>query len=141
MKKDLELQLQKKYPKILKDLYGDEMKTCMAFGLECGDGWYALLDQCMAKIQLFCDLCSKNGREVQLVAAQIKAKYATLRFYVDIYGANELEQEILYDIVDKAERLSDNTCEVCGKHGKTYAKGWHVTLCYEHALESGKLEK
>jgi hypothetical protein len=132
MDEKLELQLVEKYPKILKDYKGDPMLTCLSWGFENGNGWYDLLDKCMEKMQYFCDLCSKDGREVQVVAAQIKSKFATLRFYVDIYDANELETSIIYGFIDDAERKSARTCEVCGKDGKLRASGWHTTLCEEH---------
>lgn len=132
MNGDLELQLVIKYPKILKDFGGDPMQTCMAWGIDTGDGWYDLLDKCMEKIQYFCDLCSTGENQVQVVAAQIKSKFATLRFYVDIYGADELQSSILYGFIDDAERKSARTCEVCGKDGKLHSRGWHTTLCAEH---------
>jgi hypothetical protein len=44
MKNELELELVKKYPELLKDFGGDPKKTCMAWGLECGDGWYKIID-------------------------------------------------------------------------------------------------
>jgi hypothetical protein len=135
MKEELELELVKKYPKILKDYNGDEMATCMAFGIETRDGWYKLLDECMEKIQYFCDLCSKDGREVQAVAAQIKSKFATLRFYIDIYEATPLEQKIIYEFIDIAERKSEITCEICGERGKINRTGWHMTLCPEHTKD------
>ena len=57
MKYETELELVKKYPKILRDYRGDPMQTCMAFGIETdGDGWNDLLDKCMEKLQYFCDL-------------------------------------------------------------------------------------
>jgi hypothetical protein len=135
MNENLELKLQKKYPKILRDLYKSEYETCMAWGIECRDGWYDLLDEGMAKIQELCDSFSKDGREVQLVAAQIKSKFATLRFYVDIYDATKEETNALYKIVDEMEQKSSITCEICGEKGKLYPKGWHSTLCEEHAAQ------
>jgi len=136
MKQELELELVKKYPKILKDFGGDPMQTCMAWGIETGNGWYQLLDEAMSKIQYFCDLCSKDGREVQLVASQIKTKFGSLRFYTDIFGANEIEEKILNDFVDKAERKSYASCEVCGASARTDRSSfWIQTVCEEHKKE------
>ncbi len=110
----------------------------MAWGMECSDGWYKLLDDCMKKMQYFCDLCSKDDREVQVVAAQIKEKYGTLRFYVDVYGANDVEDSIIDDIVREAEYQSERTCEVTGKDGSMCKKGgWYRTLSYEEARRCG----
>ena len=137
MNENIELKLVEKYPKILKDYRGDMMQTCMAFCIETGDGWYDLLDKCMEKIQYFCDLCSKDGREVQVVAAQIKSKFGSLRFYTDIYGATELETKIIYDFVNIAESRSNTSCEVCGDLAtRKRANGWFSCLCEEHSKEN-----
>jgi hypothetical protein len=134
MKKELELELVKKYPKILRDYRGDMMQTCMAWGMECDDGWYELLDKCMEKLQYFCDLCSKDSREVQVVASQIKEKYGTLRFYTSVYGADRIEDDIIDDIINQTEGRSARTCEVSGEHGEPcHIGGWYKTLCYEEA--------
>lgn len=138
MNHDLELQLYKKYPKILQDCGKSPMESCMSFWMECDDGWYELLDKCMEKLQYFCDICSKDGREVQVVANQIKEKYSTLRFYVSVYGASSIENDIVDDIISEAERKSSYTCEITGKHGEPCKKGgWYKTLCYEEARKLG----
>lgn len=136
MKEELELELVNKYPKILKDYMGDPMTTCMAYGFEMNDGWYKILDECMEKIQYFCDLCSKDDREVQVVATQIKSKFAELRFYVDIYNATPLEENIIYNFIDIAEKKSQTTCEVCGERGKVDTKGWWTVLCDMHSKKN-----
>jgi hypothetical protein len=56
-------------------------------------------------------------------ASQVKEKFGTLRFYVH----NETKE--ISDIIDKAEALSEETCELCGQTGKLIAKGWCRTLC------------
>lgn len=139
MKEELELELVKKYPKILRDYKGDPMQTCMAWGVDTdGDGWYKLLDKCMEKLQYFCDLCSKNGEEVQVVANQIKSKYATLSFYTSVYGGDNIQNDIIDDIISEAEAKSARTCEVTGEHGEPCKKGgWYRTLCYEQARKDG----
>jgi hypothetical protein len=138
MKSELELKLVKKYPKILRDYKGDMMQTCMAWGMECDDGWYNLLDKCMEKLQYFCDACSIHGNEVQVVASQIKEKYGTLSFYTSVYGANGIESDIIDDIIAVAERDSAHTCEVTGNHGEACKRGgWYRTLSYEQARKDG----
>ena len=138
MKEELQLELVKKYPKILKHFRGDPKHTCMAWGFEVEDGWYKLLDECMEKMQYFCDLCSKNGREVQVVADQIKEKYGDLRFYVSVYGADKIEDDIIDDIIYETERKSRNTCEVTGENGVLCKRGgWFKILCREEARKHG----
>lgn len=145
MKEELELKLVAKYPKILKDYKGDMMQTCMAWGLETGDGWYDLLDECMGKMQLICDLASTPENRVQVVAEQIKSKFGTLRFYYRVEGLENLDPEkskiiwnIISDIENKADSMSGRTCEICGKHGKTEGNGWVTTLCEEHSKKQHK---
>jgi hypothetical protein len=139
MKTELELELVKKYPKILKDYKGDPMQTCMSFGIEADSGWYNLLDKCMEKLQYFCDLCFyKSGVEVQVVANQIKEKLGTLAFYTSVYGADSIQNDIIDDIINVAERKSAYTCEVTGERGEICKKGgWYRTLCYEQARKDG----
>lgn len=51
MKKELELQLKKEFPNLYSDLYGDCRTTCMAWGFECGDGWFQLLYDLSSKLE------------------------------------------------------------------------------------------
>jgi hypothetical protein len=134
MKEELELELVKKYPKILRDYKGDPMATCMSWGIDTETGWNDLLDKCMKKLQYFCDLCSKEGRNVQVVATQIKSKMATLCFYFTVEGGTNIDWDIVDDIISEAERKSERTCEVSGEHGELCSKGgWYKTLSYEQA--------
>lgn len=139
MEENLQLKLVEKYPKILRDFRGDPMETCMAWGIETdGNGWYDLLDKCMEKLQYFCDLCSKDGKVVEVVANQVKSKYGTLRFYYTTEGANDIERSIIGNIVSNSENRSAYICEVTGKDGESCVKwGWYKTLCYEEARKQG----
>jgi hypothetical protein len=139
MTNELEIELVKKYPKILRDYKGDPMQTCMAWGMECDDGWYKLLDRCMEKLQYFCDLCFyRSGEEVQVVANQIKEKYGTLSFYYSGEGGSRIEWDIIDDIISESERHSAQTCEESGEHGcLCHRGGWYKTLCYEEARKLG----
>ena len=55
MNKENQDKLFEKYPKIFrqKDLSMDQ--TCMCWGIECGDGWYPILDALCAEIQIRCN--------------------------------------------------------------------------------------
>jgi hypothetical protein len=138
MDKELELKLVEKYPKILRDYTGDPMKTCMAWGIETEEGWKVLLDNCMHKLQYFCNLCSKDGREVQVVATTIKEKFGTLSFYFTVEGGTSDDWDIIDDIISEAERKSAQICEVSGEYGVLCKRsGWYKTLCYEEARKLG----
>ena len=51
MNKLLDEYLCKKYPKIFRDRHAPMTQTCLCWGLECGDGWFFLLDSLCSNIQ------------------------------------------------------------------------------------------
>jgi len=55
----------------------------------------------------------------------LKEKYGTLRLYIN-YGSPEL-----YNIINKYESLSWNTCINCGKPATHISKGWISPFCEE----------
>lgn len=62
----------------------------------------------------------------QLVAEQVKEKFAGLRFYSrggDAY---------CHGAISMAEAISLRTCEECGAPGKVGGQGWIKTLCDTH---------
>lgn len=65
----------------------------------------------------------------QVVAAQIKEKFGTLRFYVS--GGDEAT----LGMIQMAEAMSARTCEQCGAPGHTGGRGWIRTLCDRHRAE------
>src|SRR3990172_2708662 len=72
----LEAALYKKYPKIFRQRKLPMTETCMCWGISCGDGWYKIIDDLCADIQVFCD-----QNKCQIEATQVKEKFGTLRFY------------------------------------------------------------
>ncbi len=129
MKPELQNKLQEKYPDILPGMWGDPRKTGMAFGIECGDGWYDILDELMGKIK-------EVDPEGKTAATQIKEKFGSLRFYYFYEGENHDE---VNDLIVAAEAKSEGTCENCGKPGRMRShNSWVVTLC--DGCESGRKE-
>lgn len=63
--------------------------------------------------------------EWQVEATQIKEKFGGLRFYIN--GGDDY----IYGMIDLAEHMSYNTCEICGdtKTVKLRGKGWLFTRC------------
>ena len=58
---------------------------------------------------------------------QVKEKFGGLRFYIN-GGSDEI-----YNKITEAEKLSHETCELCGKKGELRTKiRWFTTLCDEH---------
>lgn len=50
MRKELDEALCAKYPEIFRDRHGDPRQTAMVFGLDCGDGWYNIINALCAVI-------------------------------------------------------------------------------------------
>lgn len=132
MNKDLEKTLLERYPKIL--LSSNERNLVAMFGIDCGDGWYNIIDTLCSSIQNEIDYHngegfysayeSKQPKMEQVVAAQIKEKFGGLRFYTDGSLTDRMRGMIFL-----AEALSSVTCERCGGPGKNQSKGWVYTMC------------
>jgi hypothetical protein len=122
MKWELEEKLFNRYPKIFAQHALPMTETAMNWGIECGDGWYALIYTLCAQLQHWTD---KNGAP-QVEATQVKEKYGGLRFYVA--SANDIQQ----GMIEMAEAMSDRLCEVCGRPGEQIDAGWLVTRCEAH---------
>jgi len=94
--------------------------------LECGSGWFKLIDRLLYDID-------KVGKETgkTVTVSQIKEKFGGLRIYL-----SKRDKEI-QDLIDVAEEISFHTCEQCGKYGKLRFGDIMKTLCDEHAKEWG----
>lgn len=133
MNKHLEKALVKKYPKLFKNMYGDPKKTCMAWGCDCGDGWYFLLNTLCLAIQDHTNQQNKwvkmkiPGEEPvkQTIFRQVKEKFGALRIYSE--GGDAYTRAI----TAFTEILSIFTCENCGKMDQTIGRtqGWIQSLC------------
>jgi hypothetical protein len=145
MKPELQKQLFEKYPKLFgqKDL--PMTQTCMCWGIDCGDGWYWLIDRLCSAVQQYCDSQNEGIRirnearergeeylkgtepeeEWQVEATQVKEKYGSLRFYTS-HGDDET-----YGMIRLAESMSHYICESCGslENVETRSTGWIFTLC------------
>lgn len=130
MNEKLQNDLVKTYPKIFKNV---------GFGIECNDGWYDLLDTLCYTMQQHCDVANTryiietdkyqfvvegDPEYVQVVAAQVKEKLGTLRFYAD--GVDNATE----GMIQMAEAMSSRICELCGNPAKTSRdSGWLHTTC------------
>ena len=130
MNEKLQNDLVKAYPKIFKNV---------DFGIECNDGWYDLLDTLCYTMQRHCDVANTryiietdkyqfvvegDPEYVQVVAAQVKEKLGTLRFYAD--GVDNATE----GMIQMAEAMSGRVCELCGSPAKTSrGSGWFHTTC------------
>jgi len=104
----------------------EEIVLPIQFGVECGDGWFMLLEQLMRSIESHLNPENTWPRKerIPLQIDQIKEKFGGLRFYYH-GGDNEVR-----GMVNFAERLSYSICEQCGStKNVTQTKGWIITLC------------
>jgi hypothetical protein len=169
MKRELDSQLCEKYPLIFKDRNADMRTTAMCWGLECGDGWYNIID-------VLCGLLTSDYRQAksrydsikdkvgqvanewskkivtqeQIDEAKAKFDEETLKVPVAVqvkekFGGLRFYVQAAtdkhYQYISFAESMSYRTCEECGAPGKTYTDGWHTTLCDIHAAMAGKEEE
>jgi len=125
VKEELQERLFKKYPKIFRQKDLPMTETAMCWGIDCGDGWFWLIDKLCEYLQFQTD---ENGWP-QVEAVQVKEKFGGLRFYIGS-GSSEI-----FEVISFAESLSESICEDCGSIrdvGQTEG-GWVWTLCAECA--------
>ena len=107
----------------------------MAFGFECGPGWYDLIEELCDKISVLLDtkypefkteIEEEDRYQGQFQVTQVKEKFGTLRFYVST------APDEVFDLIDEAEKKSAITCEHCGNPGSMREHHmWLSTLCDE----------
>ena len=107
-----------KYPNLFINVDKSPTESLMCFGLECGEGWFNLIDETCSEIQK-----TLNGRKLKFT--QIKEKYGGLRIYTNYYI------EDIDNILDEAEDKSFEICEECGskENVKITETGWIYTRC------------
>jgi hypothetical protein len=98
MKPELEKILLEKYPKIFVDSNKSSRESAMAWGCECGDGWFDIIDRlCQTLSNLYTSAIPVGSEGYMVVdapavvATQIKEKFGTLRFYYRL----DVKKEIL----------------------------------------------
>lgn len=101
------------------------------FGVECGKGWYKLLQPIFDYVENYNKDKDENH---QIKFTQIKEKWGTLRVYVN-FGTDEL-----FKLIDEAEDKSENTCEICGTQKNVGMKinGWYTTMCLDCIIKEAK---
>ena len=169
MRRELDEQLCAKYPLIFKDRNADMRTTAMCWGLECGDGWYNIIDvlcglltsdyrQAQSRYESIKDLVDqprwqgsdKIVTQEQIDEAKVKLDEETLKVPVAVqvkekFGGLRFYVQAAtdkhYQFISFAEVMSYRTCEECGAPGKTYTDGWHRTMCDIHAAMNGRTEE
>lgn len=123
MDRKLEKSLLERYPSFFPNIYGNPVKTSLAFGLECDNGWFSIVEELCEKIASLGDI----GFEF----TQIKEKWGLLRVYYIFRAENEhWDWDKIDKLIDIAETKSKHTCEHCGSNDDvSQTNGWIKTLC------------
>lgn len=122
-------ELVRRYPDIFAQRHLTVQQSCMAWGFECGDGWFSIIDTLCRVVM---DHATATGQPVP-EAAQVKEKFGTLRVYWS--GAAD---DFVTGATWMGEAMSERTCELTGRPGQlTKRGGWYQTLCEEKAVELG----
>ena len=130
MNEQLEKYLIEQYPLIFRDHDGDPKKTAMCWGIECGDGWFWIIDALCANINNSSEHLARTGEDiVSPVASQVKEKFGALRFYID--GGLQGIATDTFSMINMAESMSTRTCENCGCPGSTTHGAWSRTECVD----------
>jgi len=137
MKADLQQKLYDAYPKLYHQRDLSMMETCMCWGIECGDGWYGIVNDLSRALEWL-----NNNTPTLVEAVQVKEKFGQLRFYTSITRCDDdFPDNIVWHLCDYAEVRSGHVCELCGKPGKLYSEGWYVTRCNECYEEDRRGDK
>jgi hypothetical protein len=112
----------------------------IAYGCQCDDGWYFLLDELCSEIE-------KIDKDKTVKVVQVKEKLGGLRFYtssdgpvIDVlnnaktFNLVRNEPNKIQALVSKYEEMSYKICEVCGDQGRLCKTngGYLKTVCIEH---------
>jgi hypothetical protein len=99
-------------------MYSNKPKITSCDFFDVQVGWYPLIKNLIDELITL-------GWDKQVT--QVKEKFGGLRFYIN-GGSDEM-----YNKITEAEKLSHETCELCGKKGELRTKiRWFTTLCDEH---------
>ena len=114
----------------------DDMGPYDEWGIECGDGWFALIDRlcqaCEREIEGLIALGISNERWPRV--AQIKEKMGSLRFRITGPVSDSLQEQ-----KTRAELESLSVCEQCAAPGMLRDGRWRHTYCDRcHAEEEAR---
>lgn len=143
MKLELQAELLRRYPKFFRksgkrlvdaemgpdgeERLRDDMAPFDERGVECGDGWFALIDRVCRACEDEIDVLASQGvtKEHWPRVAQIKEKFGSLRLYIKGHVPDEVREEILPAARCESRRI----CAQCGTPRKPWQIGSPRTLC------------
>ncbi len=162
MRKELDDYLVKRYPQLFKERNASRRESCMAYGFQCGDGWFNLLNMLcesinnhiknlkrnndfnqkqldlalVGKLDEMHDWMRKSYEEGNLVIQEIpevSVVEVKEKFGLLRFSVTGADDSIR-GMISMANSMSSNICEECGKPGKlsSTTTGWIRVLCNEH---------
>jgi hypothetical protein len=78
------------------------------------------------------DAYFNSGRETEITILQCKEKFGALLVHYSDPEFNAVG--FLDSIIEKYERLSEHTCEICGAEGKMVSEGYWLMVRCEDCL-------
>ena len=152
-----------KYPKLFRQKHLTEFESCMHWGLQCDSGWFKIIDMACKAIQGKSIHLKRDFKYIThkpiVEFTQIKEKFGQLVIDFNIEPIPEefindttIDQTSLqksydrikyeiYGIIDLAELIASETCEICSQEGILHSRNyWVKTLCNKCA-ESNNYEK
>lgn len=162
MSPELDAKLCEKYPLIFARRRNDPSETLMCWGLECGDGWYDLIDALCGNIQGHINSVTEsrkwalehnrkikedptyvglNGKPYELRTPPCPVPQVVAQQVKEKFGTLRFYcdggDDATHGMISLAESMSGMLCEECGNRGKTRGGGWIRTLCDQHHVKLG----
>lgn len=103
MRTELDKQLVEKYPLIFKDRNADMRTTAMCWGLECGDGWYNIIDT-------LCGLLTSEYRSAESQYGYIAGKLGQPKYGFKADGSPSGDI-VTQEMIDKAKEKMDEAAK------------------------------
>jgi hypothetical protein len=128
---DLELQatLFKQYPRFFRRTrQRDSNAPLDHWGIECGDGWYAIITELSRLYEEHINELLESGvaKRSWPRCIQVKEKFGGLRVYVSNAARRPTD---LIEATERAESAAISTCEKCGRPGIRQPSGYMRVAC------------
>ena len=138
MRIELQTELLRRYPKSFREPDAEQLASAFdTWGVECGDGWFALIDRLAGDCERDIEALILQGVPVKLWprVTQIKEKTGSLRFRVYKPAPTG---EPLGKILTLGEEESRYICAQCGVVKKSDLDGSVHALCCKCATKSAE---
>jgi hypothetical protein len=138
MSPELQNKLYEKYPQLFSNKDKSIQESCMAWGIDCNDGWYEIISSLCWMIKQHEDNIVWQTKWTQKTDPSYESDYFSVKFdqIKEKYGGLRLYfsggDEYIEGLVSMAEAMSYKICEVCGNKGEPNKQGWISTRCDAH---------